>query len=92
MQQQIANNQSAAAGPLQASNAAQTDPDQAAGSAQAGAVVDPEEIIRLTAYAFYEARGRVDGHELEDWLKAEAQVAQAAHDAAQAEGVAPATH
>lgn len=93
MQQQIAKNQNASAGPqLQGSNAAQTEPDQAAGGAQAGPVVDREEAIRLTAYAFYEARGRVDGHELEDWLKAEAQVAQAAHDAAPAEGAALATH
>jgi hypothetical protein len=92
MQQQIAKNQSAAAGLLQANSAAQTEPDQAAGGAQAGPVVDREEVIRLTAYSFYEARGRVDGHELEDWLKAEAQVAQAGHDAALAEGGAPATH
>jgi hypothetical protein len=33
-----------------------------------------DEIIRQTAYSFNEARGRIDGHELEDWLKAEAQV------------------
>jgi hypothetical protein len=93
MNQQIAKKQSAAAGPqFQASSAALTEPDQAAGGAQAGPVVDCEEVIRLTAYAFYEARGRVDGHELEDWLKAEAQVAQAGHDAAPAEGAAPATH
>ena len=36
-----------------------------------------DEIIRQRAYALYEARGRVDGHELEDWLNAEAQLAQA---------------
>ena len=32
-----------------------------------------EEIARL-AYHFYEARGRRDGHELEDWLAAEQQL------------------
>ena len=42
-----------------------------------------DETIRLTAYSFYEARGRVDGHDLEDWLQAQAQVNQAAAGAAQ---------
>jgi DUF2934 family protein len=27
--------------------------------------------IRLRAYRLYEARGREDGHELEDWFRAE---------------------
>jgi Protein of unknown function (DUF2934) len=27
--------------------------------------------IRLRAYELYEARGRKDGHELDDWLRAE---------------------
>jgi len=27
--------------------------------------------IRLRAYELYEARGREDGHEVEDWLRAE---------------------
>ncbi len=34
---------------------------------------DPQELehqIRLRAYELYEARGREDGHELEDWLRA----------------------
>jgi hypothetical protein len=33
------------------------------------------EIIRRTAYSFFEARNFEDGHELDDWLQAEAQVA-----------------
>ncbi|MDH5539071.1 MAG: DUF2934 domain-containing protein [Rhizobacter sp.] len=32
------------------------------------------EKVRQTAYAYYEARGRVDGHDLDDWLRAEAHV------------------
>jgi hypothetical protein len=32
------------------------------------------EMIRETAYGFYMARGCVAGHELEDWLQAEAMV------------------
>lgn len=30
-----------------------------------------EEDIRRRAYELYELRGREDGHELEDWLRAE---------------------
>jgi hypothetical protein len=32
-----------------------------------------EEQIRLRAYELYEARGRQDGHELEDWFEAESE-------------------
>lgn len=35
------------------------------------------DLIRETAYAFYEARGRGAGHDLDDWLEAEAQVGRA---------------
>lgn len=37
---------------------------------------DRDDMIRRTAYAFYEARGRIDGHALEDWLQAQAQIEQ----------------
>lgn len=30
--------------------------------------------VRLRAYSLYEARGRQDGHALDDWLQAEQQV------------------
>lgn len=33
-----------------------------------------EEEIRKRAYELFEARGRVEGHELEDWLRAEAEI------------------
>ena len=33
-----------------------------------------EEQIRRRAYEFYEARGREDGHDLEDWQQAEAEI------------------
>ena len=39
-----------------------------------------EEQIRLRAYARYEARGREDGHELDDWLQADHDVLQPAAD------------
>ena len=35
-----------------------------------------EEIIRETAYSYYEARGYVGGYDLDDWLQAEAKVRQ----------------
>jgi hypothetical protein len=38
---------------------------------------EPHELehqIRLRAHALYEARGREDGHEQEDWLRAEEEI------------------
>ena len=43
----------------------------------ATAVSDPQELeiqIRERAYALYEARGREDGPDLEDWLRAEEEI------------------
>jgi hypothetical protein len=36
---------------------------------------EAEHQIRLRAYQIYLARGREDGHELEDWLRAEEEIA-----------------
>jgi Protein of unknown function (DUF2934) len=33
-----------------------------------------EEQIQRRAYQLYEARGREDGHELDDWLRAEEEI------------------
>jgi Protein of unknown function (DUF2934) len=33
-----------------------------------------EAKIRQGAYELYEARGREDGHDLEDWLRAESEI------------------
>lgn len=33
-----------------------------------------EDMVREAAYYYYEARGCVDGHELEDWLRAESDI------------------
>jgi len=38
--------------------------------------IDLQEQIRLRAYELYEQRGREDGHDLDDWLHAESEVAQ----------------
>ncbi len=35
-----------------------------------------EALIHVAAYALYEARGCVDGHDLDDWLAAEAAVSR----------------
>ena len=40
---------------------------------------DPQDLdqqIRMRAYQLYEARGGEDGHELDDWLRAEEEVIQ----------------
>jgi hypothetical protein len=37
-----------------------------------------EEMIRQVAYSLYEARSCEDGHSVEDWLHAEAQIDQMA--------------
>ncbi len=37
-----------------------------------------DELVRLTAYSFYEARHGANGSDLDDWLRAEAQVDQLA--------------
>ncbi len=36
--------------------------------------IELEERIRLRAYELYEARAREDGHDLDDWLQAEAEI------------------
>jgi len=36
--------------------------------------IELEDQIRLRAYELYEARGREDGHEMEDWLHAEEEI------------------
>lgn len=47
---------------------------------------DREQAIREAAYACFEARGCEPGHELDDWLRAEALVQQAGS------GAEPMTH
>jgi hypothetical protein len=36
--------------------------------------LDHDERVRRRAYALYEERGRLDGHDVDDWLQAEAEV------------------
>jgi hypothetical protein len=37
--------------------------------------IELEDQIRLRAQELYKARGREDGHELDDWLRAEEEIA-----------------
>ncbi len=49
------------------------------GTQQTTTVREPqnlEEQIRYRAYELYEERGREDGRELDDWLRAEEELAQ----------------
>lgn len=39
-----------------------------------GADEATEELIRHRAFELYEARGREDGHDVEDWLEAEVEI------------------
>lgn len=48
---------------------------QATASRTATTARNLEEQIRCRAYELYENRGREDGHDVEDWLQAEAEVA-----------------
>ncbi|HVZ15675.1 MAG TPA: DUF2934 domain-containing protein [Terriglobales bacterium] len=43
---------------------------------------DFSEQIRARAYQFYEERGRTDGYDMEDWLRAEAEMREYANQAA----------
>ena len=46
---------------------------------QATVTTEPQEVehqIRLRAQELYEALGREDGHALDDWLRAEAEIMQ----------------
>ena len=60
----------------QASRASQPQAATAPPAADAGGVEDRTESVRRMAYAFYEERGCVDGHDVEDWLRAESLCAE----------------
>jgi hypothetical protein len=53
-----------------------TSPSPSQSIAQAGSTPERLEQIRMRAYELFEQRGRKDGHNLEDWLQAEAEVNQ----------------
>ncbi|MFL6303021.1 MAG: DUF2934 domain-containing protein [Candidatus Sulfotelmatobacter sp.] len=49
-------------------------PAVAPNDAGAAAQLQMQERIRVRAYELYEQRGKVEGHDLEDWLQAEEEV------------------
>jgi hypothetical protein len=51
-------------------------------AAEASAQTNDEEEVRIRAYELYEARGRGDDHDMEDWLEAEAEITGRAERAA----------
>jgi Protein of unknown function (DUF2934) len=51
-------------------------------SAHTPAEENREEEIRCRAYELYEERGREDGHDIEDWLRAEAEITGRSEEAA----------
>lgn len=40
-----------------------------------------EEQIRRRAYELYEGRGRTDGHDMDDWLRAESEITSGKREA-----------
>jgi hypothetical protein len=57
-------------------NAQRTSPTPRRSTTQTGSTPELLEQIRARAYELFELRGRDEGHELEDWLQAEAEVLQ----------------
>jgi Protein of unknown function (DUF2934) len=55
-----------------------------------GSLESTEDIVRVRAYQFFEERGGEHGHDVEDWLRAEAEILgkkPAAAEAKDTEGV-----
>jgi len=57
-----------------------TSPSPPQSITQGGSTPERLEQIRMRAYELFEQRGRKDGHNLEDWLQAEAEVNQQQKD------------
>jgi tRNA 2-selenouridine synthase SelU len=51
-----------------------------------------DEFVRQAAYYYYESRGRIGGHELDDWLRAEAEFERTRVEGATDAPSSPATH
>jgi hypothetical protein len=51
-----------------------------------------DEFVRETAYYYYQARGCIGGHELDDWLRAEAEFERMKGEGEQASASANAKH
>ena len=51
-----------------------TEPAGTAAAVATAFTTDMEQHIRERAYQLFEARGREPGHDVEDWLRAEAEI------------------
>jgi hypothetical protein len=60
--------------PVDAEDAIPTAEDLPQDALRAQAPADREALIRQAAYARYEHRGAESGHDVEDWLAAEAEI------------------
>lgn len=56
-----------------AANETPSPPSAVAPPAAAAQTPSKDEFVREAAYYYYEQRGRIGGHELDDWLRAEAE-------------------
>ena len=57
-------------------SAQRTSPNSRRSITQPGSTPEVLEQIRIRAYELFEERGKEPGHEVEDWVKAEAEVLQ----------------
>lgn len=92
MAQLLATTETAARAAMAMDSAAAPDSSQELQAARMPAPADREQAIREAAYAFFEARGCEPGHELDDWLKAEAQVQRANCESESAGAVGQVAH
>lgn len=77
MGRQLATTQSAADTPKAMNMPMAPDSSESATAGPSATSFDREQAVREAAYTCFEARGCEPGHELDDWLKAEALVQQA---------------
>lgn len=66
--------------PQPESGAAPSQPPATVEAPPVAVPLDRDALVREAAYFLYESRGGAPGHELEDWLRAEAEVERAAGD------------
>jgi Protein of unknown function (DUF2934) len=92
MAHRLATTETAARAAMPLATAAAPDSSKDSSAAQMPAPADREQAIREAAYALFEARGCEPGHELDDWLKAEAQVQQLNREAGASGQAVPVAH
>lgn len=92
MAQQLATIETAARAAKAMDTAAAPDSSEDLQAARMPAPADREQAVRVAAYSCFEARGCEPGHDLDDWLRAEAQVQQANCESAPAGSAGQVAH